>query len=192
MDNGAYFLYIPAKYAWNFLKTLCQLKTVSGYFVFTWHSFSHLWVTLSLDSHSTIEPKLELAWAVSVPVGRYSGGRLATTLVATINNIIFFHQHLFWIQYYCRPRIFWPKILLGPNNRFNLIFFIGTSVRRSRGRRSAGVVWAVDCWQQCSGHYLHQSFFPPVFFFSVVTFSHRRSAQIKKLILRKLLRMPKT
>ena len=62
-------------------------------------------------------------------------------------------------------------------------------------------VRVVDCWQWCSGHYNHQSFllffpfFPPVFpflfFFSVATFSLRRSARIKKLILRKLLRMPK-
>ena len=34
--------------------------------------------------------RLELAWAVSVQVGRHLGGWLATTVVATINNIIFF------------------------------------------------------------------------------------------------------
>ena len=60
---------------------------------------------------------LKLARAVGVPVGRRSGGRLATTLVATKNVFIFF------------------------------LFF-----------------------------------FPPFFFFFVVTFSHRRSARIKKLM----------
>ena len=49
-------------------------------------------------------------------------------------------------------------------------------------------VRAVDWWQWLSGHYFHFffffGFFPPVFpvFFSVATFSHRRSARIKKLI----------
>ena len=42
---------------------------------------------------------------------------------------------------------------------------------------------AVDCWQWCSGHYFHQSsLLHSLFFFSAVTFSHRRSARIKKLI----------
>ena len=58
-------------------------------------------------------------------------------------------------------------------------------------------VRAVNRWQWRSGHYNHQSFLfsPPFFspspFFSVMTFSHRRSARIKKLIWRKLLRTPK-
>ena len=52
-------------------------------------------------------------------------------------------------------------------------------------------VRAVECWQWRSGHYFHPYFpffFPPFFFFSprffssVATFSHRRSARIKKLI----------
>ena len=56
--------------------------------------------------------------------------------------------------------------------------------------RACGVpavgVWAVDCWQWRNGHYFHPSFpffslfFPP--FSSVATFSHRRSARIKKRI----------
>ena len=71
--------------------------------------------------------------------------------------------------------------------------------------RACGVpvvgVRAVDCWQWRSGHYFHLSFlfFPPVFFSgfsgffppSRPTYSHRRSAQIKELILQKLLRMPR-
>ena len=68
-----------------------------------------------------------LALAVGVPVGRRSGVRLATTLVATITLIIF---------------------------------------------RSPLPV-------------------STQFFSSVANFSHRRSAQIKKLIVRKLLRMPR-
>ena len=54
--------------------------------------------------------------------------------------------------------------------------------------RACGVpvvgVRAVDCWQWRSGHYFHPSFllFFPFFFSSVATFSHRRSARIKKLI----------
>ena len=69
---------------------------------------------------------LFLARACGVPVGGRSGGRLATTLVATINVIIFFFSFLFSL----------------------------------------------------------------FFFFSVVYFSHRRSARIKKLILRKLTGAP--
>ena len=65
-----------------------------------------------------------LARACGVPVGRRSGGRLAMTLVASINVIIFF-------------------------------------------------------------------LFSFLFFFPVVYFSHRRSARIKKLILRKLTGAPK-
>ena len=43
-------------------------------------------------------------------------------------------------------------------------------------------VRAVDCWQWRSGHCFHPSFpFFPVFS-SIATFSHRRSARIKKLI----------
>ena len=74
--------------------------------------------------------------------------------------------------------------------------------------RACGVpafgVRTVDCWQWRSGHYFHPSFLffpvfspsfsPPFFsrfFPSVATFSHRMSARIKKLILRKLLRTPK-
>ena len=54
-------------------------------------------------------------------------------------------------------------------------------------------VRAVDCWQWRSGHYFHPSFLSPPFspFFSVVTFSHRRSARIKKLISQKLTGTPK-
>ena len=36
------------------------------------------------------------------------------------------------------------------------------------------------------------SLFPPLFFSSVATFSHKRSARIKKLIQQKLIRAPKT
>ena len=56
---------------------------------------------------------------------------------------------------------------------------------RARGVPAVGV-WAVNCWQWCSGHYLHpyfpffSRFFPR--FSSDTTFSHRRSARIKKVI----------
>ena len=62
------------------------------------------------------------------------------------------------------------------------------------GGRPAKLAWAcgvpvvgvrvVDCWQWRSGHYNHQSFLLLFsrFFPSVETFSHRRSARIKKLI----------
>ena len=51
----------------------------------------------------------------------------------------------------------------------------------------------------CSGHYFHHSFLPPppfflfffCVFFSVATFSYRRSTRINKLIWQKFLRMPK-
>ena len=51
--------------------------------------------------------------------------------------------------------------------------------------------WSAFWWStgnDVSGHYKHHYF---LFLFSVVYFSHRRSALIKKLILRKLLRLPK-
>ena len=60
-----------------------------------------------------------------------------------------------------------------------LILNFGTSVRhssRSAFGRSTG--------NDVSGNYFHHSFFsPPFFFSSVTTFSHKRSARIKKLIL---------
>ena len=74
---------------------------------------------------------------------------------------------------------------------------IGASVRRSSGRRLGGRLLATTQWPLFSSVF---SFFFPVFFFfpfffpvffSVATFSHRRRARIKKLIQRKLLRMPK-
>ena len=71
---------------------------------------------------------------------------------------------------------------------FLLPAIFGTSVRHSSwsafGRPPGNDV---------SGHYKHHYlfFFHFPFFFSVATFSHRRSARIKKLIQRKLLRMPK-
>ena len=84
-------------------------------------------------------------------------------------------------------------------NKYSLTFivtFIHTLLMRACGVPAVGVL-AVDCWQWGSGHYNHSSspsFFPPIFsifFFSVATFSHRRSAQIKKLIQWKLLRTQK-
>ena len=52
----------------------------------------------------------------------------------------------------------------------------------------AVVVEAIDCWQWRSGHWKQHSFLFLffLFFFSGVYFSHRRSAQIKKLIKQKL------
>ena len=62
------------------------------------------------------------------------------------------------------------------------------SLARACGVPQVGVR-AVDCWQWHSGHYSHQSFLFSVFF--TVTFSHRWSARIKKLILQKLAGVPK-
>ena len=53
---------------------------------------------------------------------------------------------------------------------------IGTSVRHSSGWRSAGRLLAMTEWP------LFPSVFSPLLFSSAVTFSHRRSARIKKLI----------
>ena len=68
---------------------------------------------------------------------------------------------------------------------------IGASVRRSSGRRSGGRLLAMTQWPLFSS--VFSFFFPvffPFFFFSrfssVATFSHRRSARIKKLIQQKL------
>ena len=69
--------------------------------------------------------------------------------------------------------------------------FIYTMQKKELLGRACGVlavgVRAVDCLHWRSGQYFHQSFH----FSSVATFSHRRSARIKKLIYQKLLRMPK-
>ena len=54
-------------------------------------------------------------------------------------------------------------------------------------------VRAVNCWQRRSGYYFHHSFlFAPFFFSPVATFSHRRSAQIKKLFSKSWPERPKT
>ena len=49
-------------------------------------------------------------------------------------------------------------------------------MRRSGGRRSGGVIRAVNYWQRRSGNYFHQSFplFSPVFGVSVRRSSGRR------------------
>ena len=98
--------------------------------------------------------------------------------------------------------IFKPKS--GCKYHFSILHSLAPLTMLDHFWRACGVpavgVRAVDCWQWRSGHYFHPSFlffpcfFPPffpVFFSSVATFSHRRSARIKKLILRKLLRTPK-
>ena len=87
-----------------------------------------------------------LARAVSATVGRHSGGRLATTLVATKNVFIFF----------------WHE-------------------RRRCSRSPSGVRLATTLVDRYFHHYFFFPFFP-FFPFSVATFSHRRSARIKKLI----------
>ena len=79
-----------------------------------------------------------------------------------------------------------PKILLCA-----LRVHFGTSVRRSSGRRSGGRLLANDI---VATIFISLFFFPHCFFspfFSVTTFSHRRSTQIKKLFKQKLLRIPK-
>ena len=43
LANGADIYSKPAKYALNFPKTFCQLKSVSGHIVTVLHSFFHLW-----------------------------------------------------------------------------------------------------------------------------------------------------
>ena len=112
-------LYIIGPIIPNFVKLSSSLKKQSCNKVTVTVTTLYLfWWKLSILQKYCVGQLL--AWACSVPVGRRSGGRLATTLVATINVIIF------------------------------------------------------------------------SFFYSVVYFSHRRSAQIKKLFWRKLLRMPKT
>ena len=61
--------------------------------------------SLSAPSHlagSATKVKI-LARACGVPVGRRSGGRLATTLVVTINVIIFF---LFFLFFFLRRLLF--------------------------------------------------------------------------------------
>ena len=62
---------------------------------------------------------------------------------------------------------------------------LAAKLARACGVSAVGVR-AVDCWQWRTAHYFHPSFlFFPVFFSrfsSVATFSHRRSARIKKLI----------
>ena len=65
---------------------------------------------------------------------------------------------------------------------------LAAKLARACGVSAVGVR-AVDCWQRRSGHYFHPYFFPPPFFSvffprfsSVATFSHRRTARIKKLI----------
>ena len=49
------------------------------------------------DSKVTVNYFLDLARAVDVPVGRHSGGRLAMTLVATKNVILFFFFLFFFL-----------------------------------------------------------------------------------------------
>ena len=70
----------------------------------------------------------------------------------------------------------------------------GASLRRSSGWHSGGRLLAMT--QQPLFSSVFSFFFPPLFslfsvFFSVATFSHRRSARIKKLIQRKLTGTPK-
>ena len=74
------------------------------------------------------------------------------------------------------------------NNQLELTVLI-QKLARTCGVPAVGVR-AVDCWQTTQW-----PLFSSVFFFppcsSIATFSHRRSGRIKKLIQRKLLRMPK-
>ena len=58
-----------------------------------------------------------LARAVGVAVGRCSGGRLATTLVATISTIIFFFTTIFHHSPPSRP--FLIEGVLGSKNLFS-------------------------------------------------------------------------
>ena len=57
-----------------------------------------IWVTDSLTNWLTVGYFVQLARACGVPVGRHSGGRLATTLVATINVIIFSFLFFFFFS----------------------------------------------------------------------------------------------
>ena len=52
-----------------------------------------------------------LAWVVGIPVGLRSGCRLATTLVATINDIIFFLSFVS-VVYFSHRRSAWIKKLI--------------------------------------------------------------------------------
>ena len=89
--------------------------------------------------------------------------------------------------------VFFLQISQQPSIGFSNHF--GASVRRSSGRRSGGRLLANDVVATISIS-LFSFFFPPrffpVFFSSVATFSHRRSARIKILISRELTRAPNT
>ena len=104
------------------------------------------------------------------------GGRLATTLVATKNVFIFFvffaESHLNLVQSCLAVFII----------QVELARAVGVAVGRRSGERLATTL--VD-------RYFHHYFPFSIFsIFSVATFSHRRSARIKKLIQRKLTEAP--
>ena len=66
----------------------------------------------NLDHHRPQQPFI-LARAVGVPVSLCSGGQLATTLVATINIIIFFHFPFFFsVTSFSHRRSAWIEKLL--------------------------------------------------------------------------------
>ena len=112
----------------------------------------------------------------------YSGQEKSS--VTRVGGLVIIHD-FFYILY--------PHVHISLNSNIQYIFrlfqhILEFEVTSDLLARACGVpavgVWAVDCWQWCSGHYFHPYFlfFFPRFFFSVATFSHRRRARIKKLI----------
>ena len=69
-----------------------------------------------VNGHDT-KGRKELAQAVGVPVGRRLGGRLVTTLVATINPIIFFYFFPFFFLF-SPSSTFLIEGVLGSKNLF--------------------------------------------------------------------------
>ena len=113
--------------------------------------------------------------------GHFSKRNFCKDKSATHDNVTIIGT--FWVQSH-----FWYILVsegIWKRNCNYGLSFIGMSVRRS-SRSGFGRSTGNDVSGRCKRHY-----FPfPLPFFSVATFSHRRDAKIKKLILRKLLWIP--